>query len=61
MSEQDELNMYLEEQMIQELREERRKEDEQAFVEYMREMESGMQLLSSEILPEIFDNDESEG
>lgn len=61
MSEQDELNMYLEEQMIQELREERRKEEEQAFVEYMREMESGMQLLSSEILPEIFDNDESEG
>lgn len=60
MTEQEELKMYLDEQTIQELREERRKEEERAFAEYIEEVNNGLQLLSSDVLPEMF-NDDGDG
>lgn len=60
MTEQEELKMYLDEQTIQELREERRKEEERAFAEYIEEVNNGLQLLSSDVLPEMFNDNNDE-
>lgn len=57
MTEQEELQMYLDEQMIQELREERQKEEEKAYAEYMEEMKNNFELLPRNVLSEVCDID----
>lgn len=57
MTEQEELQMYLDEQMIQELREERQKEEELAYAEYMEEMKNNFELLPRNVLSEVCDID----
>jgi hypothetical protein len=55
MTEQEELNMYLDEMMIQELREEKRREEELAQIEYLEEMKKGFELLSTDMENHIYD------
>lgn len=57
MTEAEELQMYLDEQMIQELREERQKEEELAYAEYMEEMKNNFELLPRNVLSEVCDID----